>query len=70
MFPLSEKRRLTSVEASKIRRLNAEGASKSELCRMAYGSKNGQYMEWINAALATDDDSKIIRLPRTGTGGD
>lgn len=68
-FPLVDKRPLTPTEASKIRRLNAEGMSKSELCRYVYGAKSGRYMEWISGALDAGD-SKIIRLPRTGTGDD
>jgi hypothetical protein len=71
LFPLREKRPLTRGEAVECRRLMADGASKSELCRMVYGSKNGQYLEWINQSLG--GDGKIISLQRpqrTGTGGD
>jgi DNA segregation ATPase FtsK/SpoIIIE, S-DNA-T family len=70
LFPLSEKRPLSRIEADDCRRLNSDGFSKSELCRLIYGSKNGQYMEWINAALAAggaQNDGKIIKLKRTGT---
>lgn len=69
LFPLTDRRPLTRIEADECRRLTADGMSKSELCRTIYGSKNGQYMEWVNEALA-GADNKIIRLPRTGTGGD
>lgn len=64
LFPLSEKRPLADREANEVRRLAANGASKSELCRVVYGSKNGQYMEWINEAL--NGDSKVIRLRKVG----
>lgn len=69
-FPLSEKRSLTPAEAAHVRRLAADGVSKSTICKTIYGSKNGQYMEWISEALAGADDNKIIKMRRTGTGGD
>lgn len=71
-FPLEEKRTLTPVEADEARRLY-DTMSKTELCRLVYGSKNGQYMEWLNEALNAEpqpQDRKIIRLRPTGTGGD
>lgn len=67
LFPLMEKRPLSRIEADECRRLNADGISKSELCRLIYGSKNGQYMTWLNVALGAHDDGKIIKLKRTGT---
>lgn len=70
-FPLTEKRGLTPIEADEVRRLY-ETMSKSELCRLVYGSKNGQYMDWLNEALNANPssaDHKIIRLRPTGTGG-
>lgn len=69
-FPLSDKRPLTAAEGAAVRQLAAEGMSKNALCLHVYGAKSTRYMEWINAALAGEDDSKIIRLPRTGTGSD
>jgi hypothetical protein len=68
VFPLLDKRPLTDKEAAAVRRMAADGASKSELCRLVYSAKSGRYLEWINEAL--QDDGKIIRLKRTGTGGD
>jgi FtsK/SpoIIIE family len=62
LFPLTEKRPLTDREASEARRLAASGTSKSELCRIVYGSKNGQYLEWVTTALVAQNDSKIIQL--------
>ena len=69
-FPLTEKRPLTDKEAAAVRRLAADGMSKDGLCVHVFGAKSTRYMEWINEALAGADDNKIIRLRRTGTGGD
>lgn len=69
-FPLSDKRPLTPAEGAEVRRLAGEGMSKNALCLHVYGAKSTRYMEWVSAALAGEDDGKIIRLPRTGTGGD
>jgi len=70
LFPLSEKRPLSRIEADECRRLTSDGMSKNALCIHVYGAKSTRYMEWINAALADDgaqDDNKIIKLKRTGT---
>ncbi len=69
-FPLSDKRPLMPLEATEVRRLAADGMSKNALCLHVYRAKSTRYMEWINMALTGEDDGKIIRLPRTGTGGD
>lgn len=66
LFPLADKRPLSRIEADECRRLNSDGVSKSELCRLIYGSKNGQYMTWVNEALGAQDDGKIIRLRKAG----
>lgn len=66
LFPLKDKRPLSRIEADECRRLNSDGVSKSELCRLIYGSKNGQYMTWVNEALGVQDDGKIIRLRKAG----
>lgn len=66
LFPLADKRPLSRIEADECRRLNSDGISKSELCRLIYGSKNGQYMTWVNEALGAQDDGKIIRLRKAG----
>lgn len=60
LFPLLDKRPLTTKEAAEVRRMAADGVSKSEVCRLVYGAKSGRYMEWINAAL--QDDGKIIKM--------
>lgn len=72
LFPLREKRPLTQAEAVEVRRLADNGATKNGLCIHVYGSKSTRYMDWINAALGNESapDEKIIRLRKTGTGGD
>lgn len=62
--PLEDKRPLTPKEAIQAQELYQAGLSKTALCKRVYGSKNGQYMEWINAALDAVDDGKIIQLQR------
>ncbi len=69
LFPLSEKRPLSRIEADECRRLTLDGMSKNALCIHVYGAKSTRYMEWINAALADDgaqDDGKIIKLRKAG----
>ena len=70
LFPLSDKRPLSRIEADECRRLTSDGMSKNALCVHVYGAKSTRYMEWINTALADDgaqDDGKIIKLRKTGT---
>ncbi len=64
--PLEDKRSLTAKEALCVQELYQTGLSKTALCKRVYGSKNGQYMEWINQALDAVDDGKVIRLRKTG----
>lgn len=76
-FPISEGRPLIEHESKLVRELARRGdfnhngkLSLNRAVTFVYGSKNPERVAWINAALAGGDDSKIIRLPRTGTGGD
>ncbi|MEZ4614074.1 MAG: FtsK/SpoIIIE domain-containing protein [Caldilineaceae bacterium] len=62
--PLEDKRPLTKAEAIQAQELYQTGLSKTALCKRVYGSKNGQYMDWINEALDAVDDGKIISLKR------
>lgn len=66
-FPLTEKRPLNRRESAIVRHL-AESMSKNKLQELVYGSKSSRHLEWINAALDSQNryDEKIIRLVRTG----
>lgn len=65
--PLADKRPLTDREAVQVQELYQAGMSKTALCKRVYGSKNGQYMQWIDEARErVIDDSKIIKLRKAG----
>lgn len=64
--PLADKRPLTQKEAIQAQELYQGGLSKTALCKRVYGSKNGQYMEWITTALDAVDDGKVIKLRKAG----
>lgn len=63
--------------AEQIRDMVADNASKNAMCKAVFGRPYaGSYAAKIDAAIArlsalpTGDDNKIIKLRRTGTGGD
>jgi len=64
--PLAEKRPLTDSEAQSVQELYQIGMSKTALCKRVYGSKNGQYMQWVDDALGRTVDNKIIQLRKAG----
>lgn len=77
-FPIVEGRPLTADESKRVRQMAANGDfdtngkfSMNRAVMAIYGSKNPDRVSWVRAAIDDNrDEGKIIKLRRTGTGGD